>query len=119
MKTAFPSITSYKGFLKLRDYSTANKALASSTISLFGPIPSLLIGMLISSNHLGVILPLLLFICLIFGIRGIVLSIISLANGTGIVTAIVALIEGILGVIIDLPGMLILGACGMMWDAGF
>ena len=103
----------------MNDNYTANKALASSTISLFGPIPSWLIAMLISPNHLGIALPLFMFICLIFGIRGIVLSIKSLTNGSGIVTAIVALIEGILGVIINIPGMLILGACGMMWDAGF
>lgn len=42
-----------------------------------------------------------------------------LSKGESIGTAIAALITGVLGSVINIPGILILGACGMMWDAGF
>lgn len=61
----------------------------------------------------------MLFIFLLFGIRGITLSIMVLSKGESIGTAIAALITGVLGSVINIPGILILGACGMMWDAGF
>ena len=97
----------------------AQKALISSLISLIGPIPGVFLSMIIFFGHLGVFLPLVLFIFLIFGIRGIILSIVSLSKGESIGMAVAALIAGILGSLISLPGMLVLGACGMMWDHGF
>lgn len=68
MKTGFRNITSYKGFI-INDNHNAQKALISSLISLIGPIPGVFLSMIIFFGHLGVFLPLVLFICLIFGMR--------------------------------------------------